>query len=243
MKVRRLSKSQAKGWKYTTPSQFADKIEKQFRVNFDNTTVPNSKWWSTVASGFNVGDVGPVATTMYFSIATPTVTATFTNTFTMTVTKTITNTFTKTVTFTLTQTTTLTFTQTITNTYTQTITSSVTQTHTNSPTITETFTITPTLTPIIIDNDKPFAYPNPFMKSKTQLINFIFKPTSDCKIQIYNVNLLKIMTLTSEMIFASEGRAAWNLRDINGKVLPIGIYFATINTNSSKNFIKFSVLE
>jgi hypothetical protein len=31
MKVRRLSKSQAKGWKYTTPSQFADKIEKQFR--------------------------------------------------------------------------------------------------------------------------------------------------------------------------------------------------------------------
>jgi hypothetical protein len=32
MNVRRLRKSQAKCWKYTTPSQFADKIEKQFRV-------------------------------------------------------------------------------------------------------------------------------------------------------------------------------------------------------------------
>jgi len=33
MNVRRLRKSQAKCWKYTTPSQFADKIEKQFRCD------------------------------------------------------------------------------------------------------------------------------------------------------------------------------------------------------------------
>lgn len=36
MKVKRLSKSQAKGWKHTTPSRFADKIEKKFRYHENN---------------------------------------------------------------------------------------------------------------------------------------------------------------------------------------------------------------
>jgi hypothetical protein len=52
MKVRRLSKSQAKGWKYTTPSQFADKIEKQFR---DETYhIENDYLYSLDVRRFNI---------------------------------------------------------------------------------------------------------------------------------------------------------------------------------------------
>ena len=108
---------------------------------------------------------------------------------------------------------------------------------------TVTATITPTLTPIATVYNKSFAYPNPFVKSKTFQMKFAFKQANNVKIEIYNVSLLKIMELPGSAIFVSQGMAVWEVKDYNGKSLPFGIYFAVVTSDKEKTMIKFSVIE
>lgn len=39
-----------------------------YKTAFDDTTTPNSKWWNGVSSGLKISDIGPVGTTMTFTL-------------------------------------------------------------------------------------------------------------------------------------------------------------------------------
>jgi hypothetical protein len=115
-----------------------------------------------------------------------------------------------------------------------------TATKTNTQVI---YAFTPTYTATQIYNGNSYSYPNPFVFSRNNRINFVFKPASDAYIEIYDVSLSKILRFNDSMVSPSEGKAFWDGKDVSGICLPSGVYFAVVNSKNGGSIIKFTIIK
>ncbi len=94
------------------------------------------------------------------------------------------------------------------------------------------------------DLNKIFTFPNPIHLSKDEYLHF-GNLTSEVTIEIMNLEGRVLKTITDQ---SRDGGVRWDLKDDNGKILPIGIYLFQIKgkneegKNVENELNKFSIL-
>jgi flagellar hook assembly protein FlgD len=93
----------------------------------------------------------------------------------------------------------------------------------------------PNTNAIILDNR-----PNPF-SSQTE-IKFSLKQSANVKIEIFNILMQKINTISDGYFNVGEHSVEWNGKDENGNSLSNGVYFYKMNTENSSIIKKMILL-
>lgn len=93
----------------------------------------------------------------------------------------------------------------------------------------------PNANAIILDNS-----PNPF-SSQTE-IKFSLKQSANVKIEIFNILVQKIKTVSDGYFNAGEHSVEWNGKDENGNSLSNGVYFYKMDTENSSIIKKMILL-
>ena len=123
-----------------------------------------------------------------------------------------------------------------------------------SPTATVTVTVigtktstvspTPTLTvsPYPVKRDKLVSYPNPYNPSLGSPLNFVFDPSDEVTLKIYDIAGGFIIELPATNIQGSQGYAFWGGRDDGGRAVAPGLYFAIIRSPKGNRFTRFTIV-
>lgn len=93
----------------------------------------------------------------------------------------------------------------------------------------------PNANALILDNS-----PNPF-SSQTE-IKFSLKQSANVKIEIFNILMQKINTISDGYFNAGEHSVEWNGKDENGNSLSNGVYFYKMDTENSSIIKKMILL-
>jgi hypothetical protein len=84
-------------------------------------------------------------------------------------------------------------------------------------------------------------YPNPFNPSTT--IRFFLPQEARVSIKVYNIIGKEITELLNETRKTGEYEITWDGTDSNGKLVPSGIYFITMNADRFSNTIKAMLIK
>ena len=79
---------------------------------------------------------------------------------------------------------------------------------------------------------KPFSYPNPF--NPTANIVFSLNETTPVKFYIYSISGEKINSYDLGIMTPGKHIKTWQSRNINGDIVPSGVYLFTIETNKKR---------
>ena len=85
---------------------------------------------------------------------------------------------------------------------------------------------------------KPYAYPNPVMADDNNDLRFLNVP-EDANIYIYTVSGKGVIILKKDYI--SKIRI-WDLKDSQGKAVPSGVYIYLIQSKSTNQLGKISII-
>ena len=79
---------------------------------------------------------------------------------------------------------------------------------------------------------KPFSYPNPF--NPTANIVFSLNETTPVKFYIYSISGEKINSYDLGIMTPGKHIKTWQSRNMNGDIVPSGVYLFTIETNKKR---------
>jgi len=85
------------------------------------------------------------------------------------------------------------------------------------------------------------AYPNPFNPEVT--ISFNIPVAMNCSIDIFNIRGQKVRNIHNGILSAGSHNIKWNGKDMNGRSVASGMYFARINTPNTSRSIKMMLMK